>query len=545
MFKNLSTFENIVNEALGDFGLESETSVNFSNLDGTDLQINSLVQFKKHKSFDEINVKVINKFLQLDEVETCEVAPQGFININLSDVFFKENLYIDRESLKKTLITNQDKIILDYGGANIGKTLHVGHIRTLNIGRALNNIYKLSGSDTLTDIHFGDWGMPIGLIIAYIDKNKIKFEELIAADLEIIYPEAARLAKENDEFYDKAKYISKELNNHNDEYIEKWKIIYDISTQNIKKLLHDLGFEFDLYKGESNVVQLIPDFIEKLKSKELISLDEGAYIASDNQDPPAIVVKSDGSYVYLTTDLATVIDREKQYSADEYIYVVDQRQKKHFEQLFQLIKFFSLSNKKFTHIGFGTINDRSGKPLKTREGGNYKLEDLYQDIKDKLYEKNRDTENLDILAKSVLTYSDLMTNRLSDYKFDIDKFTNINGKSAIYIQYSNVRAKKLIDNYKDTPTVGDFSSMDRHLAMEIIKFRYYFDLSLEHHEPHHLAEYAYKLCQEFNSFYKANKIFSEDNTSSEISHFMYVVIAFHETLLTIFECLNLQPVENM
>ncbi len=545
MFKNVSNFENIVTETLNKFGLKTVTSINFSNLDGTDLQINSLVQFKKHKSFKAINVEIINKFLQLNEVETCEITPQGFININLNDIFFKKNLYINRKSLKKTLKTNQDKIILDYGGANIGKALHVGHIRTLNIGRALNNIYKLSGSDTLTDIHFGDWGMPIGLIIAYIDKNKIKFEELKASDLEVIYPEAAKLAKENEEFYDKAKYISKELNKYNDEYIQKWKIIYDISTQNIKKLLRDLGFEFDLYKGESNVAQLIPDFIEKLKSKELISLDEGAYIASDNQDPPAIVVKSDGSYVYLTTDLATVIDREKQYSADEYIYVVDQRQKKHFEQLFQLIKFFSLSNKKFTHVGFGTINDKSGKPLKTREGGNYKLEDLYQDIKNKLYEKNEDAANLDILAKSVLTYSDLLTNRLSDYKFDIDKFTNMNGKSAIYIQYSNVRAKKLIDNYTDTPVVGAFSSGDRHLAMEIVKFRYYFDLSLKNHEPHHLAEYAYKLCQEFNSFYKANKIFSEDNTSTEISHFMYIVIAFYETLLTIFECLNLQPVENM
>ena len=545
MFKNVSNFENIVTETLNKFGLEAVTSINFSNLNGTDLQINSLVQFKKHKSFKAINVEIINKFLQLNEVETCEITPQGFININLNDIFFKKNLYINRKLLKKTLKTNQDKIILDYGGANIGKALHVGHIRTLNIGRALNNIYKLSGSDTLTDIHFGDWGMPIGLIIAYVEKNEIKFEKLKADDLELIYPEAAKLAKENAEFYDEAKYISKELNKNNDEYMQKWKIIYDISTQNIKKLLRDLGFEFDLYKGESNVAHLIPDFIEKLKSQDLISLDEGAYIASDNQDPPAIVVKSDGSYVYLTTDLATVIDREKQYSADEYIYVVDQRQKKHFEQLFQLVKFFSLSNKKFTHIGFGTINDKSGKPLKTREGGNYKLEELYQDIKDKLYEKNGDTGNLDILAKSVLTYSDLITNRVSDYKFDIDKFTNMNGKSAIYIQYSNVRAKKLIENYKDTPTVGVFSSKDRHLAMEIIKFKYYFDLSLENHEPHHLAEYAYKLCQEFNSFYKANKIFSEDNTSSEISHFMYIVIAFHETLLTIFECLNLQPVENM
>ena len=393
MFKNISTFENIIEDTLSEFGLEAETSINFSNLDGTDLQINSLVQFKNHKKFNEINVKMINKISKLVEVETCEVVPQGFININLSDVFFKENLFIDKESLKNSLKTNKDKIIFDYGGANIGKALHVGHIRTLNIGRSLNNIYKLSGSETLTDIHFGDWGMPIGLIIAYIEKNDIKFEELKATDLEVIYPEAAKIAIEDEEFYSKAKHISKELNNQNNEYIKKWKIIYDISTQNIKKLLNDLGFKFDIYNGESSVANLIPEFIEKLKSKNLISLDEGAYVASDNQDPPAIVVKSDGSYVYLTTDLATVIDRENKYSADKYIYIVDQRQKKHFEQLFKLVQFFSLSNKKFEHIGFGTINDKDGKPLKTREGGNYKLENLYLDIKDKLYEKNEATNN--------------------------------------------------------------------------------------------------------------------------------------------------------
>ena len=545
MFKNISTFENIIEETLSEFGLEAETSINFSNLDGTDLQINSLVQFKNHKKFNEIKVKMINKISKLVEVETCEVVPQGFININFSDVFFKENLFIDKESLKNSLKTNKDKIIFDYGGANIGKALHVGHIRTLNIGRSLNNIYKLSGSETLTDIHFGDWGMPIGLIIAYIEKNNIKFEELKATDLEVIYPEAAKVAKEDEEFYSKAKHISKELNNQNNEYIKKWKIIYDISTQNITKLLNDLGFKFDIYNGESSVANLIPEFIEKLKSKNLISLDEGAYVASDNQDPPAIVVKSDGSYVYLTTDLATVIDRENKYSADKYIYIVDQRQKKHFEQLFKLVQFFSLSNKKFEHIGFGTINDKDGKPLKTREGGNYKLENLYLDIKDKLYEKNEATNNLDTLAKSVLTYSDLVTNRLSDYKFDIDKFTNMNGKSAIYIQYSNVRAKKLIDNYEGVPIVNTFSSKERLLAMEIIKFKYYFDLSLKNNEPHHIAEYAYKLCQEFNSFYKANRIFSENNTLAEISHFMYIVCSFHATLLTVFECLSLQPVESM
>lgn len=527
-------------------GFDQRIEVKFSDFTKEyDVQINNLVSARKLDNYDLIKAEVTQGLESNNCIEKYEISESGFINIGLSESYLKLLLNNHLKSLNSKVEENNKTVMFDFGGANIGKSLHVGHIRTLNIGRSLKNIYNLAGYKTISDIHFGDWGMPVAQIIAFIEKNEIKFEELKAVDLEVIYPEAAKLAKEDKEFYIKAKNISKELNNQNDEYIKKWKLIYDISTQNIIHLLNELGFEFDIYKGESDVVKIIPEFIEKLKSKNLISLDEGAYIASDNQDPPAIVVKSDGSYVYLTTDLATVIDRETQYSADKYVYVVDQRQKKHFEQLFELVKFFSLSDKTFTHIGFGTINNKEGKPLKTREGGNYKLEDLYLDVKNKLNEKNETTKNLDMLAKSVLTYSDLVTNRLSNYKFDIDKFTNINGKSAIYIQYSNVRAKKLIDNYEGNPVFSKFSSNERMLAIEILKFKYYFDLSLKNNEPHHLAEYAYKLCQEFNSFYKSNKIFKEDNTPDKISHLMYVVCAFYETLLTIFECLGLQPVESM
>ena len=531
---------------LKSLGFDQTIEVKFSDFTKEyDVQINNLVSARKLDNYDLIKAKVAQSLASNNYIENYEISDSGFINIELNESYLKFLLNNHLKNLNSKVKEKNKTVMFDFGGANIGKSLHVGHIRTLNIGRSLKNIYNLAGYKTISDIHFGDWGMPVAQIIAFIEKNEIKLEKLKAVDLEVIYPEAAKLAKENKEFHIKVKHISKELNNQNDEYIKKWKIIYDISTQNIIHLLNELGFEFDIYKGESDVVKIIPKFIEKLKSKNLISLDEGAYVASDNQDPPAIVVKSDGAYVYLTTDLATVIDRETQYSADKYVYIVDQRQKKHFEQLFELVKFFSLSNKTFIHIGFGTINNKEGKPLKTREGGNYKLEDLYLDVKNKLNEKNETTKNLDMLAKSVLTYSDLVTNRLSNYKFDIDKFTNINGKSAIYIQYSNVRAKKLINNYEGDPVFSKFSSNERMLAIEILKFKYYFDLSLKNNEPHHLAEYAYKLCQEFNSFYKSNKIFKEDNTPDKISHLMYIVDAFYETLLTIFECLGLQPVESM
>jgi len=322
-------------------------------------------------------------------------------------------------------------------------------------------------------------------------------------------------------------------------------LVYDVSTKNITNLLNKLNFVFDIYKGESNVINLIPDLVKELKEKKLIILDQKAFIANNNSDPASIIIKSDGAYVYLTTDLATVVDREANYEIDEYIYIVDQRQKSHFEQLFRLVEDFSLSKKQFTHVGFGTINDLNGKPLKTRDGGNYKLEDLYNDIRKSLVEKNNEAKDLEVLSQSVLTYSDLVTSRLSDYKFDLDRFTNINGKSAIYIQYSQVRAKKLINSFNGTAKLENIKESEKLLAIEIIKFNYYFDLSIKNNEPHHLAEYLYILCQKFNSFYKSNKIFSEENSDSEISHLIYIVESFYNTLLIVFECLGIEPVESM
>ena len=243
---------------------------------------------------------------------------------------------------------------------------------------------------TFFDSLFCDWGMPIALILAYIEDQNIDINEVSHKSLENIYPEASNLSKTDKNFYTKALEISKQLNEQDKNRISQWKKIYNISTENIKTLLNKLDFKFDYYLGESDVVELIPDYIEELKEANLVKLDQGALIANDGQDPPALITKSDGSYMYLTTDIGTIIYREQKFNCDKYIYVVDQRQKNHFDQLFKLVRYFQLSDSEFLHVGFGTVNDNKGKPLKTRDGKNYKLLDLYKDIEDKLFKDCRE-----------------------------------------------------------------------------------------------------------------------------------------------------------
>ena len=544
MIKNIQELEESILDCLTSYDINLNFTANFSSFENVDIQFNQLIQLKNNKNFNEISQAISNKLKQAEIIENYEITEQGFININLNDKYFEINLSNDKKDILNNLKCKSGSVIIDYGGANIGKSLHVGHLRTLTIGRALENIYKLSGYKVTSDIHFGDWGMPIGLILAYIDNKKLDIDQITSEDLEIIYPEATLLAKNNEDFKSKAYEYTKKLNIQDTEAINKWKIVYEISTNNLISFLKKINFNFDLYKGESDVVKLIPDMMTNLKEQGLVKEDQGAIVANDNQDPPAILVKSDGSYIYMTTDLATVIDRETQLHPDKYVYVVDQRQHKHFEQLFKLIKLFSLSNAIFEHVGFGTINGKDGKPLKTRDGGNYKLSQLYQDIKNQLANKNSN-ENLTTLTKAVLTYSDLSNSRLKNYSFDVEKFTNINGKSAVYIQYAQVRAKKLLQQYEGSLAFSHSNQNNKKLLFELIKFEYYFKLSLQNNEPHHLAEYLYKICQEFNSFYNAEKIFSKNKTQEEISNDLFIVSCFMQKLTIISECLGIELVDEM
>ena len=541
-FKEIS---NIVEEKLKQFQYDIPINIKFSNFSKRfDVQINELVQIVKDSKFSEVTQEIKDSFEESNLIEKFEILETGFINIKLSNEFLaialgkKLNHFRDEKAKEET-------VIFDYGGANIGKSLHVGHIRTLNIGRALKNIYEIAGYKTISDIHFGDWGMPIALILAYIEDQNIDINEVSHKSLENIYPEASNLSKTDKNFYAKALEISKQLNVQDKNRISQWKKIYNISTENIKTLLNKLDFKFDYYLGESDVVELIPDYIEELKEANLVKLDQGALIANDGQDPPALITKSDGSYMYLTTDIGTILFREQEFNCDKYIYVVDQRQKNHFNQLFKLVKYFQLSNSEFLHVGFGTVNDSQGKPLKTRDGKNYKLLDLYKDIEDKLTSVNSDKKIVETLAKSVLTYSDLVTKRTSNYIFDLEKFTNVTGKSAIFIQYSQVRAKRLLEQSSKKLKLDKIQENERPLVIELIKFPYIFNMSLKSNEPHHIAEYAYTLCQEFNRFYSKDKIISDDVNEITKIHKLFIVNAFYETITLIFYCLGIEPVDSM
>ncbi len=542
----LKNIASLVEEELNKFQIDNEVDVRFSNFsENTDIQINSLLKIKKDKNFNKIVSSIKEKFEESIFIESFEIVDSGFINIKLSSTFLERSLQSHRKNILNKNEEEKGTVIFDYGGANIGKSLHVGHIRTLNIGRSLTNIYKIAGYKTITDIHFGDWGMPLALIIAYIENKNIDIKTLSSDDLEEIYPNASSLSKENEEFYSEALNISKEMNLKNEHRVSQWKKIYDVSTKNIKSLLSDLDFNFDYYLGESDVISLLPDFINNLKNKNLVKIDDGALIANDSQDPPALITKSDGSYMYLTTDIGTILYREKNFSPDYYIYVVDQRQKNHFNQLFKLVDYFKLSKAKFEHVPFGTVNDKKGKPMKTRDGKNYKLIELYKDLINKLSVNNLDRTTVSTLAKSVLTYSDLVTKRTGNYIFDIDKFTNVSGKSAIFIQYSQVRAKKLIDQSDFKSQLSTIGNDERELVIEILKFSHFFKMALETNEPHHLAEYAYNLCHEFNKFYTNNKVFSEDIKEELKLHRLYIVEIFYQTITKVFNCLGIEPVNEM
>ena len=253
-----------------------------------------------------------------------------------------------------------------------------------------------------------------------------------------------------DEDFEKLfKNIAKEINSIINFYLAKWSAIYKLSIDEIKLLFTQLQHKFDLFYGESDVIDEANQVINKAKKDKKVKYDDLALISTEERTPPVIIAKSDGSFLYMTTDLGTVVFRENKKIYDKYIYIVDFRQKEHFSQLFSTIKHFELSNKDFIHVGYGTVNGKDGKPLKTRDGGVYKLIDLYSDIKNLLKKESMSDEDLNKLTNSVLTYSDLLGNRKQNYVFDVDKFIDVNGKTAVYLQYSQVRAGRLLEEYEE------------------------------------------------------------------------------------------------
>ena len=544
----LSNLITELEKELTKYNITESIDLKISTMQNYDFQINNLVKFQKNKEIEKIK----NSFSEIIEnepfIKYYEISDNYFVNLLVNIELFIPGIENLRNSIK---VERPKKIILDYGGPNIGKPLHVGHLRSLNIGRSLYQINKFAGHNILNDIHLGDWGMPVAQIICYTDENNIDLEQVKIDDLEKIYPKASKLYSEDSNFNLKAQNVNKQLNEKKEPLIKKWKNIKAISVKSIKETLSLLGHDFDLWMGESDVNNLIPIMIKQLEEKNKISKDNGAYISNLQSDPKILITKSDGSYLYLTTDLATVLDRQKRNNFDKTIYVVDKRQKLHFEQLFNSIKFFQFGDEEFLHVEFGTVNDSQGNPFKTRDGDTKKLSELYSETIFKIKEinENLDEDSYKLLANTVLTYSDLITNRKTDYKFDLDKFTNITGKTGIYVQYAFVRANKLIENsnidvQKINLVFSEIRELDNNLIKCFLKFEYYYFQALFNNEPHHLADYLYELSNSFNSMYQDENILENEN---EIVKLNKLKIAYYFLFYSniVMEMLGIQPAKKM
>ena len=547
----MNLYKNLINEIddlTKKYSINEAAEIRISKIQVFDYQINLFVKYKSHKNI-EIILQEIKTILSRSEIiEEFEIADNLFINLRI-DVTKIFNKLSDVEQTIK--VTNPKDIIIDYGGPNIGKPLHVGHLRPLNIGRSIYLINKIIGNNIKSDIHLGDWGMPVAQIITYCELEGVDFNQLTIDMLEEIYPNASKKYSTDDNFRKKSQETNKKLSSGEEEVYSKWKKISKLTLTSLKETLFTLNHDFDYWWGESSVNDLIPDMLQNLESEGKIEKDDGAFISSQITDPRILITKSDGSYLYITTDLATALLRNKEISHEKVLYVTDNRQKLHFEQLFESFSFFDFPPKEYAHVGFGTINDSNGNPLKTRDGGNLKLVDLYEQAYKYIQKINSTLSEADIhcLTNTVLTYSDLMTNRKTDYKFDLEKFTSVSGKTGIYIQYAHVRANKLVKNLSEnepspqiTPT--PLGTLDRNLVMALANIEFHLELSLKNNEPHHLANYLYNISNAFNAFYQDSNI-KKIEDADERNQKIFITTLFIEYSHLVMSCLGITPVEKM
>ena len=543
IYTNLS--ESIKNEFKA-FDLDENVQFSLSKIDGYDLQINNLVKYNKENFFQTLQEKIIEIIVREQIFDTVDKNDIGFINLSLNHNFLINKI----TNTKNDFISNERcKIIFDYGGPNIGKPLHVGHMRTLNIGRSLYNIHSFINNETISDIHLGDWGMPVAQIISYLENEQINPKSVDSNQLEFIYPKASEEYKQNDDFKKRAQEINKLLNNNDKNMLSIWEIIKNISVESLEKDFKTLNHRFDLWLGESDVNNLIPEMINNLIKNKKLEKDNGALISTEDVDPKVLITKSDGSYLYITTDLATILYRQQNIGYDKAFYIVDNRQSLHFKQLFNSVKFFEFNDLYHEHIAYGTLNDNEGNPFKTREGGTKPLSELFDETYNYIKNINDELDDSTIiqLTNSVLTFSDLITNRKTDYKFDLEKFTNVNGKTGIYVQYSQVRAKKLIDTIKNqNKEIKELilNNTDKQLLSKLFLFSYYLEQSALLNEPHHLANYLYEISNLFNQFYENEKLSSITDTN-HISSKLYIANLFLTTSHNTMFCLGLVPVNEM
>ena len=512
----------------------------------------------------QIAQDVVSRIGQGGCILSAEAVKPGFINIKLDDAYIAEYLNNMGEDARLGLEETEDPrtILIDYGGPNVAKPLHVGHLRSAIIGESVKRICRRMGHRVLGDIHMGDWGYQMGLIITELKKRQPDLpyfddsyegeypEEapFTIGELEEIYPTASAYAKEHEDYREEALHATYLLQNGHRGYTAVWNHIMRVSVADLKKNYSNLNVEFDLWKGESDAQAYIPGMIERMKREGFARVDDGALVIDVKEDsdtkemPPCMIQKSDGASLYGTTDLATLVQREEDYHPDHVIYVVDKRQELHFTQVFRAAKKTGIvpEKTKLSFLGFGTMNGKDGKPFKTREGGVMRLENLIAEINEEMYKKITDNrtvsedeakETAKTVGMSAIKYGDLSNQASKDYVFDVDRFTSFEGNTGPYILYTIVRIKSILNKYTEAGNAleglrirGAHSGEEKALMLEAAKYNSVMENAYEELAPHKICAYIYELANAFNRFYHETKILAEEDTDVQKSYVALLVL---------------------
>ena len=521
---------------------------------------------KYHENPKIIAEKIVEELKKDKRFTNINIAGVGFINFSLSKEYKMDIL----NSLNADIFANinkkeNKKVIIDYGGANVAKALHVGHLRSANIGEALKRLARELGYEVLGDAHLGDYGRPLGFVVLeikkmypdlpYFDENYDgNYDEISLPitneDLEKIYPLASQKAKEDESYLEEGRDVTTKIQNHEKGYYDLWKKVVEISKADIKQVYDMLNTEFDLWLGESDAAAYMDELEEIFESKGLLEDSQGAKIVNVEEPedkapmPPLLFIKSNGTLSYETTDLATILQRKKEYNPDEIWYVVDNRQGLHFEQTFRATRKAEIVGEEVNleHVGFGTMNGKDGKPFKTRDGGVMSLKGLIDLVKEETLKRiNPETVSEDekeevatLVAIAALKYADFLPYRETDYIFEVEKFSDLEGKTGPYLLYSTIRMKSLLNKAKDLKMEKIKvlkGETENNIALSLLQLPEVLDKSLETKSLNDIAEYIYTLTALYNKFYSENKVLTEENQELQESWLVLTKIVYNVNLL--------------
>ena len=539
------------------------------------------------KEYHKAPIQMANEVVEFlkDSESFKEIAAQapGFINMSVSDRFLAD--YINKMAASETLgldkAENPETIVIDYGGANVAKPLHVGHLRSAVIGESIKRTARYLGHKVIGDVHLGDWGLQIGIIteLKHRKPELVYFDEsfdgeypteppFTMSDLEEIYPYASGYSKEHPEYKEEAQTATAELQSGRKGYLALWQHIINVSVADLKKIYTKLNVEFDLWKKESDAQPYIPQMVQDMKDGGYAHIDQGALVVDVKEEtdtkeiPPCMILKSNGATLYNTTDLATIVERRRLFDPDEIIYVVDKRQSLYFEQVFRCARKTKIIGEdvKLEFVGFGTMNGKDGKPFKTRDGGVLRLEKLLEDVNeqvlDKMKDRDMDKDMIDDAAAKIslaaIKYGDLSNQASKDYIFDVDRFTSFEGNTGPYILYTIVRTKSLLAKVKaQNITVDEKSAIEpadskseTDVMLALTKWSETVNAAFEEHAPHKICQFVYELSDTFNKFYHENKIVTNENEKQRDSYIKLSALV-GKVLETAIDLLGLEAPERM